>query len=65
MTAYELEGLSTSEVLPVLFLELNKDLHCSKRNKVWVTSRALIHITIDILKNASVTFSINYCFCKR
>lgn len=63
-TAYEFEGLSTSEALPFLFLELNKDLHCSKRNKVWGTSRALIHIKIEILKDASVTFSINYWFCK-
>lgn len=64
MTAYELEGLSVSEVLPFPFLELNKDLHCSKRNKPWVTSRALIHIRTEILKHASVTFSINYWVSK-
>lgn len=64
MTAYELEGLGMSEVLPFLLLELKEDLHCRKRNKVWVTSRGLIHIKIEILKNASVTFSINYWFCK-
>lgn len=64
MTAYELEGLSISEVLPFPLLELNKDLHCSKRNKPWITSRALIHIRIEILKHASVTFSINYWVSK-
>lgn len=49
MTAYKLEGFRMAEVLPSLFLELNKDLCCSKRNKVWVTSEALIHIKIEIL----------------
>lgn len=64
MTAYELEGLRISEVLCFPFLELNKDLHCSKRNKPWISSRALIHIRIEILKHASVTFSINYWVSK-
>lgn len=64
MTAYELEGLSISEVLPFPLLELNKDLHCSRRNKPWITSRALLHIRTEILKCTSVTFSINYWVSK-
>lgn len=64
MTAYELEGLSISEVPPFPLLELNKDLHCSRRNKPWISSRALIHIRTEILKHASATFSINYWVSK-
>lgn len=63
MTAYELEGLSRS-VLPFPLLELNKDLHCSRRNKPWISSRTLIQIRTEILKCASATFSINYWVSK-